>query len=65
MLFVRILELNALIVDVEVDFLDAIGLERRPTRQKLVGDDTKGPDINLLSIRLPIHQLRSHVKRRS
>ena len=62
-LFFRIDKLNWFLTDVLVNFFDAAGLEWSMPREELVSDHSQAPHVDLLSVRLSLHELRCHVQR--
>lgn len=58
-------ELDLLLQDILVDFLDVFAVKRSLSRQQLVSDDAEAPYVNLFRILLVLHKLWRHIQRRT
>mmetsp|Transcript_23688 Transcript_23688/g.70297 ORF Transcript_23688/g.70297 Transcript_23688/m.70297 type:complete len:271 (-) Transcript_23688:18-830(-) len=58
-------ELHRVLDDVVDEAVDAIRVERRGADVKLKEDDTEGPEVNRVVVRLLLHQFWCHVERRA
>jgi hypothetical protein len=57
-----LLELDVLLADILVDFLDVSAIEWSQARKKLEGDDTQTPYIDLFVVLFMLDELWCHVE---
>lgn len=58
-------ELDVLLADILIDFLNISSVEWCKAREKLVSDDAETPHVDLLVVFFMFHQLGSHIKWRT